>query len=109
MKKQSLLWSIEHPNLAYKSYVFGTMHVQDLRAFEHFELAKSALESCDAFATEFRLDEADPVKAAEHFTLDHGMILSEVLTRKQFEKVDKFLTKRFQMSLNNFLFQKPLV
>jgi uncharacterized protein YbaP (TraB family) len=109
MKKQSLLWSIEHPNLAYTSYVFGTMHVQDLRAFEHFELAKIALESCDAFATEFRLDEADPVKAAAHFALDDGVMLTDVLTRKQFEKADKFLSKRFNLSLNNFLFQKPLV
>lgn len=109
MKKQSLLWSIKHPDVSYTSYVFGTMHVQDLRAFEHFDLAKAALETCNAFATEFRLDEADSTKAAQHFALNDGLTLNEVLTKKQYEKVDKFLAKRFKLSLNNFLLQKPLV
>jgi uncharacterized protein len=109
MKKQSLLWQISNSKLESPSYVFGTMHVQDLRAFQHLELAQSAIEKCTAFATEFRLDEANPTQAAAHLELQQGMTLEGILTQKQFEKVNQFLIKQLNMGLNNFMFQKPMM
>jgi len=91
-KKQTLLWKISHPNLEGDSYVFGTMHVSDERAFSYEGRVKEKIQECDAFALEFNLETAEMNISAEAMNLPEGKILEEMIVPKKFEKINK----RFQ-------------
>ena len=54
-----MLWRITPPHGGPDSYLFGTMHVRDLRAFEWLETAQNHLAQCEVFATEFDFNEID--------------------------------------------------
>jgi uncharacterized protein YbaP (TraB family) len=57
-KNYALLWEITGNGLTKPSYLFGTMHIRDKRVFEFSDSMLLKLESCDAFATEVRMDSA---------------------------------------------------
>ena len=57
--KSSLLWRIAPKTGGPVSYLFGTMHVRDLRAFQWLEPAKVCIERCEVFATEFDFSDTD--------------------------------------------------
>ena len=52
----NLLWKIEGKNLTKPSYLFGTMHVDDSRAFKFSDAVLPAIESSDIFALEINPD-----------------------------------------------------
>lgn len=51
-----LLWEVTGKNLTEPSYLFGTMHVRDVRAFEFSDSVLMMLDQCDAFAMEVHPD-----------------------------------------------------
>lgn len=108
-KKQSLLWQITPPQTSARpSYLFGTMHVQDEVAFRRIESIKSFIESCEAFATEYDLNESDPQAMAAEMQLPNGQSLQDIFTRKQFERVQKFLRNKHNLDINQFQYYKPI-
>jgi len=52
----SLLWKIEGENQKKPSYLFGTMHVNDARAFHFSDAVLPAIKSCEKFALEVQPD-----------------------------------------------------
>src|SRR5436190_20347234 len=52
----NLLWKIEGNGLQKPSYLFGTMHVRDVRAFEFSDSVMIALDQCRNFALEIHPD-----------------------------------------------------
>ncbi|MEO0896159.1 MAG: TraB/GumN family protein [Bacteroidota bacterium] len=54
--QNKLLWKITGNGLEKPSYLFGTIHVSDSRAFYFHDSVLMALQSCDAFATEIHPD-----------------------------------------------------
>jgi uncharacterized protein YbaP (TraB family) len=103
----SLLWKITPPHSDRHSYLFGTMHVQDIRAFYLIDTLKVLIGECDAFAAEFNLSDADPERMMTAFSLKEGETLMDFLTTKQYERLDKFLRKQFGFSGAQFLQTRP--
>ena len=93
-KKKSLLWRITPASGAAPSYLFGTMHVRDLRAFGWLELANSKLADCDSFATEFDFTEADPVAMSAALALPEGKSLKDFLSRGAWKRLDHYTRKK---------------
>lgn len=52
----SLLWQISGNGLASPSFLFGSAHVKDNRAFQFSDSVMLALEACDLFALEIHPD-----------------------------------------------------
>jgi uncharacterized protein YbaP (TraB family) len=77
--KNSLLWIITPENGGPDSYLFGTMHVRDLRAFEWLDLADVCLQQCSVFATEFDFSDSDPGAIASVLQLPQGGLLDQLL------------------------------
>ncbi len=50
------LWEISGNNLHSKSYLFGSIHLNDTRLFQFSDSLALALQSCEAFATEIHMD-----------------------------------------------------
>lgn len=109
MKAKSLLWKIEHPNFANSCYLFGTMHVQDQRAFRFNDIVIEKINQCEAFATEFNLDEAAAGMPTEYLTLPKNQSYYDFLTEKQMAKLEKVLWKQVKIELKQFETFKPLI
>ncbi len=108
-KKQTLLWKIDGPRLAGSSYLFGTMHVRDKSAFLYRDLVFQKIDACQAFATEFNLEEMQANVPAEIMDLPEDKTLDQILTEKQFQKAQKVVRKITGMELAQFNSSQPIL
>ena len=108
LKKNSLLWQITPADGGAASYLFGTMHVRDLRAFGWLELAKERMAECSSFATEFDFSETDPVALAAALSLPEGKTLQDFLSRGAWKLLDHYAQKKLQTSAESLKYQHPM-
>ena len=91
-KKQTPLWSITPPN-GPVSYIFGTLHAPDARAFSWIEPATERLLSCTCFAGEFDLSEINSAVLEAGIRLPEGQTLKGLLPRGAWNQLE-FLADR---------------
>lgn len=101
MKEQekSLLWEIRFKETAAPSYLFGTMHVRDFRAFTFIEQAYTKLVQCEAIALEFNLEEAPIGLDISLLHLPKGQNLEDLIPPRKLKKMRDFLIKTTQIDL----------
>jgi uncharacterized protein YbaP (TraB family) len=92
-KNYSLLWEISGNGLTKSSYLFGTMHLRDKRVFEFSDSLLLKLESCEAFASEIRMDSA--------FYQSWEMRVSGDTTNRLSQKLSKTAYNRLLLALKN--------
>lgn len=102
MKKESLLWKLEGEGLPSPSYLFGTMHVRDGRAFQQLGKVHEAIAACDGFAAEFHLEEIEPGIQADIMQLPEDQCISDLIPKKKFERYRKVLLKSTGLDLQKF-------
>lgn len=107
-KKNSLLWKISGKNFPGYSYVFGTMHVSDERAFTYEEMVHEKIKECAAFALEFNLDTADVNATADMMSLPGGDTLESMIRPKKFEKINKRFARLTGYELRYFNRSLPM-
>lgn len=95
---QTLLWKISGKDLISPSYFYGSIHIQDQRVFDFSDDVSNALESCDAFAMEVLLDEVDPVKMQNEIRMPKGKVLSDLMTKEDFRKLDSLCKEKMGVS-----------
>jgi len=78
MAQNTLLWEISSPDLKDTSYIYGTMHTMDARAFEFNDSLKIVFDKCDAFAMEFTTDQENMSKVLAHMHLENGKQLKDL-------------------------------
>jgi hypothetical protein len=108
MEKNALLWQITPPDCTTPSYLFGTMHVRDIRAFGWLDTTKTKIGTCDCFATEFDFSEADPAALAEALSLPEGKSLQDFLSRGAWKHLDYFARKKLGTTADALQFQHPM-
>ncbi len=108
-KKKTLLWKVESEKDVAPSYVFGTMHVRDRRAFKYKELVESKILKCEAFAAEMNFEEVDHLFMADSMDLPENQTLSDVLKPKSYAKVDQIFNKLVGVPLSHFEKSQPLL
>jgi len=96
--KLTPLWSI-HSESNPISYLFGTMHVQDIRAFSFAERVKKCIEICDEFYTEIHFDSLNDSRMFQAQKLPEGVTLLSLLGEKKFAKANKMIKKMFGIPL----------
>lgn len=101
-KKQTLLWKISGKTLPGTSYIFGTMHVGDERAFHFENKAKEKILECDAFALEFNLDSAETNLTGDAMSLPDGLTLESMIRPKKFEKISKRFIRMTGLDIRMF-------
>ena len=60
-----MLYQLHGKGTVNTSYLFGTMHLQNEDAFTYKEQILAKINECEAFATEFKLDDADEEKTTQ--------------------------------------------
>ena len=106
--KNSLLWRLSPPGGGPDSYLFGTMHVRDLRAFQWLELAQECLRRCPVFATEFDFSETDPAAVASVLQLPDGAALDHWLKPGVWKRLDRHCRKKLGVPVEQLRFQHPM-
>lgn len=107
-KKNALLWEINGEDLS-TSYLFGTMHVRDQRAFRYEDLVKSKIKDCEVYAGEMNLDEINHVAMANSMDLDQDVYLHDLLKPKIYKRLSKLLKKQTGLSLIHFDNSQPIL
>lgn len=106
-KKQTFLWKIIHPDCKRPSYLLGTMHVRDRRAFGQLEKLEEKIEACEVFAAEFDLQNADRGVADAQMRLPEGETLADWISPKTYKALEKLCLKRTGVELDVFSRHKP--
>ncbi len=109
MSKSSLLWRLEAPDLPFVSYLFGTMHVRDQRAFGYLDLLDTHLQNCSVYAAEMNLDEMNQSVLASSMDLPDGQRLSDLLPEKWQKRLNKLLQRQLGMGLPFFDRNQPIL
>ena len=86
-----MLYRLQTKKMGKPSYLFGTMHLQNDAAFTYKSIVLEKINACDAFATEFKLDEVDEARTTEYMNLPPGVFLETLLSPKKFNQIDTFL------------------
>ncbi|MDZ4683146.1 MAG: TraB/GumN family protein [Saprospiraceae bacterium] len=108
-KKPSLLWSFHREDFPGISYLFGTMHVHDRKAFGLIGQVESVLRNCDALATEYDLDDSDTFDSSWFKDLSRDKSVREVLPEKTWTKLRRILYKTQGIHLDAFQNAHPFV
>lgn len=107
--KRTWLWSVEREDLAGTCYLFGTVHLKAEKVFGFLEAGLSKLESCQAVATEFDLDEAHGLSMANSLDLPEDYALVDYLGEKRLAKLSKIFTRETGLPIDSFLKMHPFV
>ncbi|MDG1432982.1 MAG: TraB/GumN family protein [Saprospiraceae bacterium] len=107
-KNNSLLWKISGKKNPGDSYVFGTMHVSDERAFTFESLVHEKIRECNAFALEFNLETANINITAEMMNLPGGLTLESMIRPKKFIKINKRFNRLTGYDLRQFNHSLPM-
>lgn len=109
MTKNSLLWQITPAAGGPVSYLFGTMHVRDARAFGWLDIALHHLAGCAVFATEFDFSDTDGAAIAEVLRLPEGATLDRLLPRGAWKNLDRYARKKLGITALNLQHQHPML
>ncbi|MCS6928115.1 MAG: TraB/GumN family protein [Saprospiraceae bacterium] len=92
-KTNTLLWQVSPREGGPVSYLFGTMHTRDLRAFTWLDLAYARIEQCEVFAAEYNFSQTDSAALATALLLPEGTTLDQLLSRRAWKNL-AFYAKR---------------
>lgn len=108
-KHHSLLWALHHRERNITSYLFGTMHVKDKRAFAFFEQACQFMDTCEALALEYDLGSVGD--DTHELLLQHtsGPSLESLLPERKLEKMRRFLQRSIGIDIHPLRHLPPML
>lgn len=98
---QSLLWEISGNGLESPSYLYGTMHVGDKRAYRFSKSVMPSFNRCKAFAMEINPSEVNPMEMMEMMKLKEGT-LQDLFTPAQWDSLSGFMLEKHHTELSTF-------
>ena len=105
----ALLWRLDRPDAPGPSYLFGTMHVRDERAFTRLAPVHAALDSSALFATEFDLGELTATVDQSALYLPDGGRISQLLPPHRYTRLCRILQKAFAFPLPHYDRLRPMI
>ncbi len=104
----SLLWKISGHGLQHPSYIYGTIHSPDRRAFTFHDIVVEHIKDCDAFGMEVRLDEFNPFSILGDLQMPGDTTLEMLLGDSSYHVLEKFVRDSFKIELGMFAKIKPM-
>jgi uncharacterized protein YbaP (TraB family) len=104
----SLLWEISGNGLAKPSYLFGTFHLMCKDDMVFSKNFTNALSNANLLVMEMDLsDSKNTFGAMEFIQMKNGESLSKLLSKNDYERLNKFFKDSLKMSLSFFENMKP--
>lgn len=88
---KGLLWEISISSAPNKSYLYGTIHVQDKRVFDFADSVMICFKNCQQYAGEIIIDNIDAKTLAPQMLLSKGQSLKSLIGKKYFKKIKIYL------------------
>lgn len=107
--QKSLAWRISGNGLTEDSYLYGTMHTQDQRAFDFKKGVLKSLEEVDVFVMEVNMGVADQFAVMGMMVMDDGLTLEDLLPKTQYDSVALFFKDSLGQSLALFNNMMPII
>jgi len=85
------------------------MHVRDQRAFQNLDLVFQKIEACEAFATEFHLEDGASEMHPEDVLLPDNRTLLDYMSEKKYQKLRRILLKSVKLDLDPLQRYKPIL
>ncbi|MEM8906958.1 MAG: TraB/GumN family protein [Bacteroidota bacterium] len=104
----SLLWEVSGKNLSQPSYLFGTMHIRDVRAFEFSDSVLLLLDQCEAFAMEVHPDTISNFVLDLYLHGDTSNVLKDRLSESAYRDLNRELLLKTGKSLDSMDIKDPL-
>ncbi|MCZ4318445.1 TraB/GumN family protein [Aequorivita viscosa] len=102
-----LLWEIKHKNSNKKSYLFGTLHLKDVRAFKFSDSVIPAIKRAEMFALEIHPDSAVTSFSENYYNTETENIYKKILSKEEYQKLkDRFFEVK-QIDLDSFPLKNP--
>lgn len=108
-RKQALLWRVEGAATPGPSYLFGTMHVRDRRAFGLLPPVQACIDRCAVFATEFDLDAIGLHFDPQLLLLPGGLTLDRLIGPRKYDKLRRILFKSVGLDIHPFRDKQPIL
>ncbi len=108
-KKNSLLWQISAPDNQAQSYILGTMHVRDKRAFRLVERSLPYLNRCSLFCAEYDLSSGHSPSEELLRRIQSVPPLLDLLGIRNYEKLRKVLLQRIGLNLDFYNTIHPMM
>jgi uncharacterized protein YbaP (TraB family) len=108
-KTNTLLWQISGKSLSQPSYLYGTMHVQDNRAFRFNDSVIVKLRECSAFAMELLPDTLVKVLFRDMFRQDSSNRLRNSVSEEEYNRLATELQQRTGLDLEDINTSQPWV
>lgn len=99
--ENSVLWKIEHSSLQQPSYLLGTIHLMCENDFEISKKVKRILQKVDGLVLEVNLSDPQELQTLQE-SMANPKKISEELTKKQFNELDKLVQQVIGQPLINF-------
>lgn len=106
-KNYSLLWRIDGNGLKSPSYLFGTMHVKDARAFNFSDSVLYAIEKTDYFALELQPDSMLNNVFNKYFEDDQTF--KHLFDDNEYEKLNKRFKEEKGFDLDKLNIKNPIL
>jgi len=97
--KTSLLWKLTRPESDLTSFLFGTMHIRDRRAFSGLDVVYACIDECEAFALEIDLNEQAGFTDPGLMELPGFSTLRDHLTPHALARLRKILLKAYGIDI----------
>ena len=103
VNKGNEVGEIENP-----SYIIGTMHVRDARAFQFEQIFFDKIQACEVFATEFDLENAQIAPVENAMLLPQNETLKSLIPNKLYNRINDVVKKQAGIDLMQFDNYKPI-
>ena len=107
--QNTLLWEISGNGLSAPSYLFGTIHIADKRAYQFNDSVLPKLNECQAFAMEINMDSIDETSLLGKMMIDDGKTLEDIYSKKDYKLIKATLKKSTGLDIILFNTVKPFV
>lgn len=102
-----LLWEIKHKEGPKKSYLFGTLHLKDARAFQFSDSVIPAIKKSEMFALEVHPDSAVNSFGDNFYNPDIENVYKKILSKEEYNKLKTRFFEVNHIDLDSFPLKHP--
>jgi uncharacterized protein YbaP (TraB family) len=96
------LWSISGNGLKDSSYLYGTIHIMDEKAYRFPDGTKEAFRSADAYAMELNMDSVNQLTLMSELMMEDSTSLRDLLTEEEYADLKAFAKDSMGIKLARF-------
>lgn len=102
-----LLWEIQHKDSNKKSYLFGTIHVKDNRAFKFSDSVIPAIKKSEVFALEIHPDSVYDKFDENYYATDLENVFKKILSKEDYARLKSRFYELNKTDLDSFPLMHP--